>query len=197
MLETLRSTLHRLHLELPRQGLVTWTSGNLSTRDPQSDLVVIKPSGVMYEELTPENMVILDLDGNVIEGQHKPSSDTATHLYIYRNRPDVGGIVHTHSTYATAFAANGRPIPPVLTAICDEFGGEYPGRQVCSDWRRRNRKRSRCFNRRQPRHIDAKSRRIHDRPQSPGGIESRSHGRRCRQDGFLCIPAGQSNNNSS
>lgn len=126
MLEKLRSTVYRLHMELPRQGLVTWTSGNLSAHDPQSGLVVIKPSGIMYEELTPESMVILDLEGNIVEGQHKPSSDTATHLYIYRSRPDVGGIVHTHSTFATAFAANGRPIPPILTAICDEFGGEIP-----------------------------------------------------------------------
>ena len=126
MLEVLRDTVYNLHLELPRQGLVTWTSGNLSARDHESGLMVIKPSGVVYEELTPENMVILDLDGNVIEGKHKPSSDTATHLYIYRHRSDVGGIVHTHSTFATAFAANARPIPPILTAICDEFGGQIP-----------------------------------------------------------------------
>jgi L-ribulose-5-phosphate 4-epimerase len=126
MLSTLRDEVYRLHLELPRNGLVTWTSGNLSARDPETGLVVIKPSGVMYDDLTPESMVILNIDGQVIEGNLKPSSDTSTHLYIYRHRPDLGGIVHTHSTFATAFAAVGKPIPPVLTAICDEFGAEIP-----------------------------------------------------------------------
>jgi L-ribulose-5-phosphate 4-epimerase len=126
MLEKLREEVYRLHLELPKNNLVVWTGGNLSARDLESGWVVIKPSGVMYEELRPEHMIILDLEGHVIEGNLKPSSDTATHLYIYNHRPDVGGVVHTHSTYATAFAAVGRPIPPVLTAICDEFGGEIP-----------------------------------------------------------------------
>ncbi|MBA7700337.1 L-ribulose-5-phosphate 4-epimerase [subsurface metagenome] len=88
--------------------------------------MAIKPSGVRYEDLTPEKMVIVDLDGNVVETDLQPSSDTATHLYIYRHRQDVGGIVHTHSTFATAFAAVGRPILPNLTAICDEFGGPIP-----------------------------------------------------------------------
>lgn len=126
MLETLRAEIYRLHLELPRNNLVTWTSGNLSGRDPATGLVVIKPSGVMYAELTPENMVVVNLNGKVIEGELKPSSDVAAHLYVYRHRPDVGGVVHTHSTYATAFAAVGKPIPAVLTAICDEFGGPIP-----------------------------------------------------------------------
>jgi L-ribulose-5-phosphate 4-epimerase len=126
MLETLRSEIHRLHLELPRNNLVTWTSGNVSGRDPQTGLVVIKPSGIRYEELTPEDMVVVDLDGHLVEGKLKPSSDVAAHLYIYRQRPDVNGVVHTHSTYATAFAAAGRPIPVYLTAICDEFGGAVP-----------------------------------------------------------------------
>ncbi len=126
MLEELREEVWRLHLELPKNGLVTWTSGNLSGRDPESGLVVIKPSGVKYEDLSPENMVVVDLDGKVVEGTGKPSSDTFAHLYIYRHRPDVGGVVHTHSTFATAFAAVGRPIPAVLTAICDEFGGPIP-----------------------------------------------------------------------
>jgi L-ribulose-5-phosphate 4-epimerase len=126
MLETLRVEIHRLHLELPRNNLVTWTSGNVSGRDPETGLVVIKPSGVRYEALTPENMVVVDLDGRVVEGRLKPSSDVHAHLYIYRQRPDVNGVVHTHSTFATAFAAAGKPIPAYLTAICDEFGGEIP-----------------------------------------------------------------------
>lgn len=126
MLEKLKEELVQLHLELPKNNLVVWTSGNISSRDRESGLVVIKPSGVIYPDLTPDKMVVLDLDGKVVEGTLKPSSDTATHLYIYRLRPDVNGIVHTHSTFATAFAAVGKPIPPVLTAICDEFGGEIP-----------------------------------------------------------------------
>jgi L-ribulose-5-phosphate 4-epimerase len=130
MLDKLREEVWRLHLELPKNGLVTWTSGNLSGRDPESGLVVIKPSGVKYEDLSPENMVVVDLDGNVVEGTARPSSDTFAHLYVYRHRPDVNGVVHTHSTFATAFAAVGRPIPAVLTAICDEFGGPIP----CGDY---------------------------------------------------------------
>ena len=126
MLEALKEELYQLHLELPRSGLVTWTSGNVSARDAKSGLVVIKPSGLRYEALKPEHMVVVDLDGKVVEGALKPSSDTATHLYVYRHRPDIAGIVHTHSPYATAFAAVGRPIPAVLTAMCDEFGGPIP-----------------------------------------------------------------------
>jgi len=126
LLESLREELWRLHLELPKNHLVTWTSGNVSARDPETGYVVIKPSGVRYEELRPEHMVVVDLEGNVIEGKLKPSSDTASHLYIYRHRPDVNGVVHTHSPYATAFAALGRPIPVYLTAIADEFGGPIP-----------------------------------------------------------------------
>ena len=126
MLEALKQELHRLHLELPRNGLVKWTSGNVSARDADSGLVVIKPSGIPYEELCPEHHVVVDLQGNVVEGALKPSSDTASHLYIYRHRPDVNGAVHTHSPYATAFAALGRPIPVYLTAMGDEFGGSIP-----------------------------------------------------------------------
>jgi L-ribulose-5-phosphate 4-epimerase len=126
MLEALREALYQLHLELPRQKLVAWTSGNISALDRASGLVVIKPSGVRYEALRPEHMVVVDLDGRVVEGGLSPSSDTASHLYIYRRRPDVGGIVHTHSPYATAFAAVGRPIPVYLTAQADEFGGPIP-----------------------------------------------------------------------
>jgi L-ribulose-5-phosphate 4-epimerase len=126
MLETLKAELVNLHLELPRYGLVAWRGGNVSARDPHTGLVVIKPSGIRYEHLRPEHMVVVDLEGRVVEGEYKPSSDTASHLYIYRHRRDVGGVVHTHSPYATAFAALGRPIPVVLTAIADEFGGPIP-----------------------------------------------------------------------
>src|SRR5512136_2237708 len=126
MLEQLRKEIFQLHLELPKNNLVAWTSGNVSARDPHTGLVVIKPSGVRFEDLTAEDMVVVDLDGHVVDGQRKPSSDTASHLYIYRGREDVGGVVHTHSRYATAFAALGRPIPCVLTAIADEFGGPIP-----------------------------------------------------------------------
>jgi len=126
MLEAIKEELWRLHLRLPKEGLVTWTSGNVSQRDPASGLVVIKPSGIMYEDLRPEDHVVLDLEGDIVEGTLKPSSDTASHLYIYRQRPDVHGIVHTHSPYATAFAALGKPIPVYLTAHADEFGGPIP-----------------------------------------------------------------------
>ena len=126
MLETLREELWLLHMELPKNDLVRWTGGNVSALDKESGLVAIKPSGIRYEALRPEHMVIVDLDGRVVEGEYKPSSDTASHLFIYRHRPDVGGIVHTHSPYATAFAAVNRPIPVVLTAMADEFGGPIP-----------------------------------------------------------------------
>ena len=125
-LKALRESLVELHAELPRNNLVVWTGGNVSARDPESGLIAIKPSGVRYEELTAETMVVLDPDGNVVEGAYSPSSDTASHLYVYRHRPDVNGVVHTHSRYATAFAAVGRPIPVYLTAQADEFGGEIP-----------------------------------------------------------------------
>ncbi len=125
-LVALREQVCALHQELPRNNLVMWTGGNVSARDPESGLVVIKPSGIRYEGLTPENMVVVDLDGRVVEGNYKPSSDTASHCYIYRHRPDLNGVVHTHSRYATAFAAVGQSIPCVLTAIADEFGGPIP-----------------------------------------------------------------------
>jgi len=126
MLEQLKEKVYRLHLELPKNDLVRWTGGNVSARDPASGLVVIKPSGVPYEDLRPEDHVVVNLEGETIEGSLKPSSDTASHLYIYRHRPDVNGIVHTHSPYATAFAAVGKPIPVYLTAMADEFGGPIP-----------------------------------------------------------------------
>jgi L-ribulose-5-phosphate 4-epimerase len=115
-----------LHGELVRNGLVAWTSGNISARVPGTDLMVIKPSGVPYPELTAESMVICDLSGARVGGVLNPSSDTASHAYIYRHMPEVGGVVHTHSRHATAWAARGEPIPCVLTAIADEFGGEIP-----------------------------------------------------------------------
>jgi len=126
VLDAMREQIWKLHLELPKNGLVTWTGGNVSGRDLETGYVVIKPTGVRYEDLRPEHLVILDMEGKTIEGDLKPSSDTASHLYIYRHRPDVSGIVHTHSPYATAFAALGRPIPVYLTAIADEFGGPIP-----------------------------------------------------------------------
>ena len=126
MLEQLKEQVWKLHLELPRNGLVAWTSGNVSARDPATGLVVIKPSGILYDELRPEHHVVVNLEGTIVEGELKPSSDTASHLYIYRQRPDVNGVVHTHSAYATAFAAVGRPIPVYLTAIADEFGAAIP-----------------------------------------------------------------------
>ncbi|HEY8286851.1 MAG TPA: L-ribulose-5-phosphate 4-epimerase [Chloroflexota bacterium] len=121
-----RQEVYRLHLELPKYELVVWTMGNISARDPDTGLIVIKPSGIRFEELTPENMVVVDLDGSVVEGSLKPSSDTASHCYLYRQMPHVNGIVHTHSRYATAFAALGKPIPCFLTGMADEFGGEIP-----------------------------------------------------------------------
>jgi len=126
MLEELRKEVWQANMALPENGLVTWTSGNVSGRDPESGLVVIKPSGVKFPDLTPENMVIVDAEGEVVEGTRGPSSDTASHLYVYNHRPDVNGIVHTHSNYATAFAAVNKPIPVYLTAIADEFGTTIP-----------------------------------------------------------------------
>jgi L-ribulose-5-phosphate 4-epimerase len=122
----LRREVAELHDELTRNGLVVWTAGNISARVPGHELMVIKPSGVSYDELSPGSMVVTDLHGVLVEGEHAPSSDTAAHAYVYRHRPDVGGVVHTHSTYATAWAARAEPIPCVLTMIADEFGGEIP-----------------------------------------------------------------------
>ena len=122
----LRAEVARLHAELPRWDLVVWTAGNVSARVPGHDLLVIKPSGVGYDELSPEAMVVADLEGVLVDGERSPSSDTAAHAYVYRHLPEVGGVVHTHSTYATAWAARGEPIPCVLTMMADEFGGEIP-----------------------------------------------------------------------
>jgi L-ribulose-5-phosphate 4-epimerase len=126
MLEQLKEELVELHLELPKNRLVAWTGGNVSSRHPETGFVVIKASGIRYEDMRPEHMVVVDLDGTMVEGDYRPSSDVHSHLYVYRHRPDVGGVVHTHSAYATAFAAVNKPIPVVLTAIADEFGGPIP-----------------------------------------------------------------------
>lgn len=126
MLEELRQIVCELHAELPNNNLVAWTSGNVSARDPETNLVVIKPSGIKFPDLTAVNMVVVDINGNLVEGDYKPSSDTASHCYMYRHMPDVNGIVHTHSRYATAFATHGRSIPCITTAMGDEFGGDIP-----------------------------------------------------------------------
>jgi L-ribulose-5-phosphate 4-epimerase len=123
---SLRREVCALHAELTRYQLVIWTAGNVSARVPGRDLMVIKPSGVSYDDLTPENMVLCDLHGRVLEGEHAPSSDTDAQAYVYRHLPRVGGVVHTHSTYATAWASRGEPIPCALTMQADEFGGEIP-----------------------------------------------------------------------
>jgi L-ribulose-5-phosphate 4-epimerase len=125
-----REDIAALHSELTRYELIVWTGGNVSGRVPGADLFVIKPSGVSYDGLSAENMILCDLDGSVIPytpgSDRSPSSDTAAHAYVYRNMPEVGGVVHTHSTYATAWAARGEEIPCVITAMADEFGGPIP-----------------------------------------------------------------------
>jgi L-ribulose-5-phosphate 4-epimerase len=129
-ISAIRKEVADLHAELPKNGLVVWTGGNISARVPGSDHFVIKPSGVGYDDLTPENMVLCDRDGRAVPGSvgsdGSPSSDTASHAYVYRHMPDVGGVVHTHSPYATAWAARHEPIPCVITGMADEFGGEIP-----------------------------------------------------------------------
>ena len=125
LLEQLREIVWKCNLELPKNDLVKMTSGNVSGRDRETGLVVIKPSGFSYDEMLPEHMVVVDLSGRVIEGDHKPSVDTDTHLYVYQRRPDVFGMAHTHSPYATSFAVLGQPIPACLTT-CALLGGEVP-----------------------------------------------------------------------
>ena len=126
LVDAVRRDVSSLHAELVRYKLVAWTAGNVSGRVPGTDLFVIKPSGVDYDRIAPDTMILCDRDGTVVEGDLSPSSDTAAHAYVYRHRPDVGGVVHTHSTYASAWAAIGEPIPCALTAMADEFGGEIP-----------------------------------------------------------------------
>lgn len=125
-IDRLKAEVAALHDYLPRYELVVWTAGNISARVPGTDLMVIKPSGIEFDDLTADNMVVTDLEGTVVEGQHSPSSDTATHGYVYRHMPQVNGVVHTHSTYATAWAARREPIPCVITMMADEFGGDIP-----------------------------------------------------------------------
>jgi len=126
VLEKLRQIVYDGNMLLPKTGLVAWTSGNVSGRDPETGYVVIKPSGMRYEDLSPQDMVVLDPQGRVVEGKLQPSVDAPTHLYVYRHRSDIMGMVHTHSTFATAFAAAGKSIPVYLTAIADEFGQAIP-----------------------------------------------------------------------
>jgi L-ribulose-5-phosphate 4-epimerase len=125
-IDALRREVCDLHADLPRHGLVAWTSGNLSARVPGEELMVIKASGIAYDDLTPEAIVVCDLHGALVDGELAPSSDAATHGYVYHELDEVGGIAHTHSGYATAWAARGEAIPCVLTAMADEFGGEIP-----------------------------------------------------------------------
>jgi L-ribulose-5-phosphate 4-epimerase len=125
LLEQLREIVWKCNLELPKNDLVRMTSGNVSGRDRETNLVVIKPSGISYEIMTPAHMVVVDLDGQVIEGDYKPSTDTDAHLYIYRHRLDIFGVVHTHSPYATSFAVLGKPIKACLTASA-MLGGDVP-----------------------------------------------------------------------
>ncbi|MEU5157637.1 L-ribulose-5-phosphate 4-epimerase [Glycomyces sp. NPDC021274] len=124
--EEMKVNVCNLHAELLRWGLVTWTSGNVSGRVPGTDLIVIKPSGVSYDDLAPELMVVTDLEGKILDGELAPSSDAESHNVVYQRMPEVGGVVHTHSPYATAWAARAEPIPCVITAMADEFGGEIP-----------------------------------------------------------------------
>ena len=126
MLEELKKKVYEANILLPKYGLVTFTWGNVSAIDRESGYFVIKPSGVEYEDMGPEDMVIMDLDGNKIEGKLNPSSDTATHIEIYKGFKEVGGIVHTHSSYATSWAQAGRGIPCYGTTHADYFYGEIP-----------------------------------------------------------------------
>ena len=126
MLEELKKKVYEANMMLPKYGLVTFTWGNVSAIDRESGLFVIKPSGVEYDELKPEDMVVVDLEGNVVEGDYRPSSDTATHLELYKAFPEIGGVVHTHSSYATSWAQAGRSIPCYGTTHADYIYGEVP-----------------------------------------------------------------------
>lgn len=126
LLEDLRNQVCEANKALKDNNLVLWTSGNVSARDPETGYVVIKPSGVLFDDLTAESIVVVDLDGKVIEGEFKPSVDTASHLYVYRHREDVNGIVHTHSAYATSFAITGEPLEIYTTTSAAVFGGPIP-----------------------------------------------------------------------
>lgn len=131
ILPELRRVVCETNQDLIKYRLVAWTSGNASARDPETGYIVVKPSGVMFEDLTPEQMVVIDQDCNVVDGNLKPSTDAKTAAYIFRHLPEVHGIIHTHSNYATSFASLGEPIPAVLTAIADEFGEPIPCAPYC------------------------------------------------------------------
>ena len=133
MLEKLKDIVFRANLDLVKNGLVIHTWGNVSGRDKESGLIVIKPSGVSYESMKPEDMVVLESDGKVIEGEFKPSTDAATHLMLYKTYPTIGGVVHTHSSYATSWAQAGRAIPPFGTTHADHFYGEVPCSRLLTD----------------------------------------------------------------
>lgn len=126
MLKKLKQEVYEANMLLPKYGLVTFTWGNVSAIDRKKGLFVIKPSGVDYDKLTPEDMVVMDLEGNKVEGKYNPSSDTPTHLELYKAFPEIGGVVHTHSSYATSWAQAGRDIPCYGTTHADYFYGEIP-----------------------------------------------------------------------
>jgi len=146
MLDELRQEVYESLIELPKNRLVTMHSGTVSGRDPDSGLIVIKPSGFRYDKLTPSDLIVMDLEGTIVEGDLTPSSDTATHLYMYKHRPDIHGIVHTHSPFASTFAVLGKPIPPVMSSAA-LLGGEIPvggyapvggediGSEIMAKWR--------------------------------------------------------------
>ena len=152
-------------------GLVTWTSGNVSGRDPETGLVAIKPSGVMFDDLTPDSMAVLTLDGEQVGGDLPPSSDTASHLFVYRGRPDVNGMTHTHSNYATAFAAAGRSIPVCLTGIADEFGCDIPLGGYAAIGGKEIRRGDPAVDRKLAGDSDAPARRVYDWPDCSQGTE--------------------------
>jgi L-ribulose-5-phosphate 4-epimerase len=133
MLEDLKQIVYEINIALPKNGLVTMHSGNASGRDFSSNLIVIKPSGMDYDKMRPEDMVVVDPEGKIVEGKLKPSVDTAIHLFLYKAKPEWGGIIHTHSNYATSFAALGKPIPAYLSAIADEFGNGIPCTKYASN----------------------------------------------------------------
>ena len=131
ILKELRELVCWTNKQLPRHNLVTWTAGNVSGRDHDTGYAVVKPSGVSLDDLTPSDMVVVDMDCKIVEGSLRPSVDTPTHLVIFREMAEVNAVIHTHSPYATSFAALGMPIPPVLTAMADEFGGPIPCGPYC------------------------------------------------------------------
>ena len=133
MLEELKKTVCEANLKLPEHGLVTFTWGNVSGIDRSSGLVIIKPSGLEYDGMTPDDMVVVDLDGKIVEGKWKPSSDTATHIELYKAFPNIGGVVHTHSRWATSFAQAGKCIPAMGTTQADYFYGDIPCTRPMTD----------------------------------------------------------------